>query len=92
MKKQFVNAITKKLEEKYTFGIVVSIECPSIHLFNCHTLEVTEIEETETTFDIDTSEMCFKIGKNYTEISYDEYEDEYTFRYENSVVITVAII
>jgi len=92
MEKNFINAITKELEEKYTFNIVVSIECTSIHLQNCHNLEVIKVEETETTIDIDTSDMCFTIGKNYTELSYNEYENEYTFNYENGVVITITII
>lgn len=92
MKEKFIKAITKEIEERYSFNIIVSIECPSICLQNVHNLEVTEIEETETTFDIDTTDMCFKIGKNYTKISYDEHENEYTFNYENGVVITITII
>ena len=92
MKKQFLNAIAKKLEKEYTVAIVVSIECPSIYLFDCHSFDVIKIDETKTTIDIDTTDMCFKIGKNYIDIFYDEIEDEYTFRYENDVIITVAII
>lgn len=92
MMKNFVNAINEKLENEYSFNVTVSIECPTICLQNCHTLEVFGIEETETTIDIDTSDMCFTIGKNYTELSYNEYENEYTLNYENGVVITVTII
>ena len=92
MMKNFVNAINEKLENEYSFNVTVSIECPSICLQNCHTLEVFGIEENETSVVIDDEEMSFSIGKNYTEVLYDEYEDEYTFKYENGVVLTVAII
>lgn len=92
MKKQFINEITKALEEKYSINIIVSIEYPTICLQSCYDLEIYEINETETTIDIDDGEMGFKFGKNYTEVIYDEYENEYTFKYENGVVISITII
>lgn len=92
MKTQFIKNITKEIEEKYTLNIIVSIECPSIFLQNVHNLEVSDIQETEHTINIDTTDMCFNIGKNYIEISYNEYENKYTFTYENGVVISITIL
>ena len=92
MKHQLIKAFTKKIDERYTFNIIVSIECPTIFLQNVHNLEVSDIQETEHTIDIDTTDMCFRIGKNYTEISYNEYENEYAFIYENGVVISITIM
>lgn len=92
MKKQFIDTITKELTEKESINITVSIECAEINLQNCHNLEVEGIEETENTIELATDILTFKIGKNYTELSFDEYENEYTFEYVNGVVITVTII
>lgn len=92
MKKQFIDTITKELTEKESINITVSIECAEINLQNCHNLEVEGIEETENTIELATDILTFKIGKNYTKLSFDEYENEYTFEYVNGVVITVTII
>lgn len=92
MEKKFIDFIEKELAEKDTIHINVSIECEEIHLQNCHNLEVTEVEETEDTITLETDVIPFTIGKNYTELSFDEYENEYTFKYENGVVISITII
>ena len=92
MEKKFFNTIIKELTEKELINITVSIECAEIHLKNCHDLEVTKVEETENTLKLVTDILTFEIGKNYTELSFDEYENEYTFKYENGVVISITII
>lgn len=92
MRKQFINAINSKLNEKYSFKIMVSVMCSSIHLENYHALEIYAVTETETSIVLETETLSFSIGNNYTDISYDVYEDAYIFEYENGVVITLAII
>lgn len=89
---QFINAITEKIKSSMVANIIVFIEYPLISLQNCHDLEVVNIKQNETQFILDVKHIRFTIGKNYSEISYDEVMNEYTFKYENDMVVAIVIL
>lgn len=91
MKEKFVTSIKKELAEKETIHINVSIECEGINLQNCHNLDVTEVAESEDVIELETDVLTFTVGKNYTDLSFDEYENDYAFEYANGVVIHIAM-
>lgn len=90
MKEKFVTSIKEELAEKESIYINVSIECEEINLQNCHNLEVTEIAESEEVIELETDVLTFTVGKNYTDLSFNEYENDYIFEYANGVVIHIA--
>ncbi len=89
---RLVKAMAERIEKDLEVNVIVSIECAEIHLQNCHSLEIKGIEETDNTIELVTDILTFTVGKNYTESSFDDCENEYTFEYANGVVITIAII
>ena len=93
MKEKMLKEITNRINETDALKIFVGIDCAPIHLKNFHELEITGAEETETGIVFDTAEaLTFEIGKNYTAVSYDEYENEYKFEYDNGVTITISLL
>lgn len=91
--KNFIEQITKEIEEKETCKINVSIECESIHLRNMHDLEITNVTETDTEIALSTTYgLDFTIGKNYIDIIYIEPDNDYIFKYVNDMEIRIAVL
>ena len=90
---QMVCEIEKKLSEKLETEIVVGFDFEAITLHYTNSMNVLGVSVTTEKICIDNDIRCsFEIGMNYSDLIYDEYEDEYIFKYENGMSISIALI
>lgn len=89
--KGFMEVIKEELANKGTCDISVAINYEEIHLKAMHTSEVTDITETDESYQLETNSLPFTIGKNYNRMVFNEFEREYNFVYDN-IDICVTIL
>lgn len=93
MLKEMLQEIRNIIEEKEECAITATFMCDTIHLKNIHSMDIEKVEETENEIILHTTEsVSFSFGLNTISEDFNEYENEYTFVYDNGFTIIITIL